>query len=145
MDQKKVYYEYDRRSKSRFYMRLFFDLLELCITNSFIVYSIIAAANCTSVSATALEYRSALSTELISDFTSRQRGSSDAVMSRVQKLIKPKVPHNIEKRQEWKRCVQCKKENRYSRSNNYCSICHVFLCYTTSRDCVAVYHCQIKQ
>lgn len=43
MDQMKSYYETDRKSKTKFYFRLFFDLLDLCVQNSFIVYPQTAA------------------------------------------------------------------------------------------------------
>lgn len=42
MDQKKVYYEIDRKSKFKFYLRIFFDIFDLGINNAFIVYSKIA-------------------------------------------------------------------------------------------------------
>ena len=39
-DQLKSAYQLDRRSKFRFYLRLFFDLFDVALVNSFIVYSI---------------------------------------------------------------------------------------------------------
>ena len=38
MDQLKSAYQLDRRSKFRFYLRLFFDLFDVALVNSFIVY-----------------------------------------------------------------------------------------------------------
>ena len=38
MDQRKSAYQLDRRSKFRFYLRLFFDLFDVAVVNSFILY-----------------------------------------------------------------------------------------------------------
>ena len=43
-DQMKVTYEVDRRSKFRFYLRVFFDFLDIAIVNSKIVYNKIESA-----------------------------------------------------------------------------------------------------
>ena len=43
-DQMKVTYEADRRSKFRFYLRVFFDFLDIAVVNSKIVYSKIESA-----------------------------------------------------------------------------------------------------
>lgn len=45
MDQKKVYYEYNRHSKWRYYLRLFFDLFEICVHNSFIIFKKLILTN----------------------------------------------------------------------------------------------------
>jgi len=39
MDQKKVSYETDRKSKTKYYLRMFFDLLDIAVNNSHCIYS----------------------------------------------------------------------------------------------------------
>lgn len=39
------YYEHDRKSKIRFYLRLFFDLMDLGVQNSYIIYDKISTNN----------------------------------------------------------------------------------------------------
>ena len=43
-DQMKVTYEVDRQSKSRFYLRVFFDFLDIVVVNSKIVHNKIESA-----------------------------------------------------------------------------------------------------
>lgn len=138
MDQKKVYYEYDRRSKWRYYLRLFFDLFEICVHNSFIVFTSLNSETC---NVTSLEFRASLASELIAEFSSRKYRLSDVKKSGPNSLIKPKCVHNMEKVSSWKRCVYCSRNDKsYKRTNVYCKECNVFLCFTTQRNCFANYH-----
>lgn len=138
MDQKKVYYEFDRKSKCRFYMRLFFDLFEICIHNTFIIQSKLNINEKTNM--TSLEFRSALSTQLINGFISRK--ISIGICNRSKKLlISKQKPHVMKKNTHgWKRCYQCKNVGKYNRTNVYCEQCNVFLCFTASRQCFDYFH-----
>lgn len=142
MDQKKVYYEYDRRSKWRFYIRLFFDLFELCVHNSFIIYKKVLLNNSCAIKVNSIEFRAALANELESSFNSRKRAFSEATKTRTHLLSKPKSFHKMEKLDNWKRCSHCATNKRYSRTNVFCKQCNLFLCFTSSRDCFGVYHNQ---
>lgn len=37
-DQMKIFYEIDRRSKLQFYLRIFFDFLDICVVTFKIIY-----------------------------------------------------------------------------------------------------------
>lgn len=140
MDQKKVYYEYDRRSKWRFYLRLFFDLFELCVHNSYIIYKKLILANSSSINVTSIEFRAALAKELISCFNSRKRAFSASTKFGTNFISMSKSLHKMEKSECWKRCFHCASYKKYSRTNVFCVQCNVFLCFTTSRDCFGNYH-----
>ena len=43
-DEMKVTYQVDRRSKFRFYLRIFFDFLDIAVVNSKIIYKKIESA-----------------------------------------------------------------------------------------------------
>ena len=38
MDQKKVTYQFDHRSKSKYYLRIVYDFIDIAINNSYVVY-----------------------------------------------------------------------------------------------------------
>ena len=68
-DQMKVTYEVDRRSKFRFYLRVFFDFLDIAVINSNIVYKKMQPA----VQMTSLDFRYALAYNMIRKFSGRKR------------------------------------------------------------------------
>ena len=45
MDQRKSFYELDRKSKIKYYLRLFFDLLDISGHNSYVIYTECKAKN----------------------------------------------------------------------------------------------------
>ena len=67
-DQMKVTYEVDRRSKFRFYLRVFFDFLDIAVVNSKIVYNKIESAP----SLWLLEFRYSIAQTMIRKFSSRR-------------------------------------------------------------------------
>ena len=68
-DQIKVTYEVDRRSKFRFYLRVFFDFLDIAVVNSKIVYNKIESAP----SLSSLDFRYSITQTMIQRFSSRKR------------------------------------------------------------------------
>ena len=42
MDQKKVMYQFDRKSKMKYYMKPAFDLIDLALNNSHIIYMMLS-------------------------------------------------------------------------------------------------------
>ena len=68
-DQMKVTYEVDRRSKFRFYLRVFFDFLDIAVVNSKIVYNKIESAP----SLSSLDFRYSIAQTMIRKFSSRKR------------------------------------------------------------------------
>lgn len=147
MDQKKVYYEINRKSKFKFYLRIFFDIFDLGINNAFIVYSKIATQlqDTQAMSMSLLEYRAELAKQLINDFTSRQRVyESQKLGSRGQCKYKRKTPvHAMQKVETRKRCKICTAKGIYSRTNTVCTTCNIPLCFTNTRNCFAIHHTEI--
>ena len=68
-DQMKVTYEFDRRSKFCFYLRVFFDFLDIAVVNSNIVYNKIASTP----SMTSLDFQYSISQSMIWKFSGRKR------------------------------------------------------------------------
>ena len=68
-DQMKVYYQVDRRSKFRFYLRVFFDFLDIGVVNSKIVYDKIESA----VKMSSMDFRFSLARSMIRNFCNRKR------------------------------------------------------------------------
>ena len=68
-DQIKVTYESDRRSIFRFYLRVFFDFLDIAVVNSKIVYNKIESAP----SLSSLDFRYSIAQTMIRKFSSRKR------------------------------------------------------------------------
>ena len=68
-DQMKVTYEVDRWSKFRFYLRVFFDFLDIAVVNSKIVYNKIESAP----SLSSLDFRYSIAQTMIRKFSSRKR------------------------------------------------------------------------
>ena len=67
-DQMKVTYEVDRRSKFRFYLRVFFDFLDIAVVNSKIVYNKIESAP----SLSSLDFRYSITQTMTRKFSSRK-------------------------------------------------------------------------
>ena len=67
MDQLQLAYQLDRRSKFRFYLRLFFDLFDVATVNSFIVYKKFENKDLT-----LKEFKICIELKLIASFVSRK-------------------------------------------------------------------------
>ena len=68
-DQMKVTYEVDRRSKFLFYLRVFFDFLDIAVVNSKIIYNKIESAP----SLSSLDFRYSIAQTMIRKFSIRKR------------------------------------------------------------------------
>ena len=71
-DQMKVTYEVGRRSKFCFYLRVFFNFLDIAVVNSKIVYNKIESAP----SLSSLDFRYSIAQTMIQKFSSRKRAVS---------------------------------------------------------------------
>ncbi|CAG4988027.1 unnamed protein product [Parnassius apollo] len=144
MDQKKVYYEVDRKAKIKYYLRLFFDLLDIAMNNSYVIYcKLHEAKRIEGTLLTSLEFRQVVARSLIGSFSSRQRSLSSVVMTkkRISYTQKRGTPSQVMvKVSNRKRCVQWAKSRIENRTNNTCSTCNVHLCFTTDRNCFVEYH-----
>lgn len=144
MDQKKVCYEVDRKAKIKYYLRLYFDILDIAMSNSYIIYcKLHESKRIEGTLLSSLEFRQVVARSLIGSFSSRQRSLCSTVMTkkRISLTQKRGVPsHVMIKVSNRKRCVQCAKLRIENRTNNTCSTCNVHLCYTSDRNCFAAYH-----
>ncbi|XP_055923064.1 piggyBac transposable element-derived protein 4-like [Eupeodes corollae] len=144
MDQRKVCYEVDRKAKIKYYLRLFFDLLDIAMNNAYIIYSKLHDDKLVEGTLlSCLEFRQVISRSLIADFSSRQRTLPSTVMTnkRIGNLQKRGTPsHIMVKTNIRKRCVQCAKSRVENRTNNTCSTCIVQFCFTSERNCFQDYH-----
>lgn len=68
MDQKKVTYEVDRRSKVKYYLSVFFELLDIGVNNAYICYMKLQAENSNIPALNLLEFRQAVARSLLAAF-----------------------------------------------------------------------------
>lgn len=123
MDQRKACYEVDRKAKIKYYLRLFFDILDIAMNNSYLMcvkldekYRVEASL------LSSLEYRQHIAQGLINNFTCRQRSRPTSVSSEKLRIgNKRNLPaHNMEKAEKLKRCVNCAKRRIENRTYNKC-------------------------
>lgn len=143
MDQRKVCYEVDRKAKIKYYLRLFFDLLDIALNNAYVIYMKFHEAQRVEGShLSSIEYRQQIARNLISNYTGRQRSRPSVVTSEKQRFGRKRIlpAHNMQKAEKMKRCVNCAKNRKENRTYNICTMCDVHLCFTTKRNCFAEYH-----
>ncbi|XP_050551667.1 piggyBac transposable element-derived protein 4-like [Spodoptera frugiperda] len=90
MDQKKVTYEVDRKSKIKYYLRLFFDLLDIAMNNSYIVYEKLHAQHrIEGHLLSSLEYRQVVARAMIGNFSIRKHAlpSTSMTKKRIQNIV----------------------------------------------------------
>lgn len=142
-DQIKSTYSVGRRSK-RWWLRIFYFVLDLSITNAFLIYG----KNCNTTKLSNLEFRVALSRGLIGGFTSRKRhydGSNYINRKKVtlsdnyqksQHMVPPETrftnvgDHMPCELPSYKRCRMCSTKLHDKRSKIMCRKCNVPLCIT---------------
>jgi DNA excision repair protein ERCC-6 len=136
-DQKKVTYEIDHRSPTKFYLRIFFDLLDISITNAYIVYQKIHGSNMTS-----LEFRRSVAMRLVANFSSRLRDTNPSSVATKRLRIGPtEIPKHLPIiKSSRQRCHHCSGRGNDCRSNVYCPDCGIFLCLNINRNCYTLYH-----
>ena len=71
IDQRTAAYHLDRKSRVRFYLRIFFDLMDIAYANSFVVYNMLYPNDLT-----LLDFKTIIATYLIGRYTSRSRAPS---------------------------------------------------------------------
>ena len=136
-DQMKVTYEVGRESKFRFYLRVFFDFLDIAVVNSKIVYNKIESAP----SLSSLDFRYSIAQTMIRKFSSRKR-----VVPLSRPSIGPSfdiVDHLPDFAPSRVRCAFCSSKTVESRTYVRCMTCNIALCLQKDRNCSQQYH--IKQ
>ena len=148
-DQRKTNYQFDHRSKFKYYLRVVFDVIDIAITNSHIIYSKLSEISENTPALDSKAFRRSVARSLIGNYNCRKRSVSTSAIINQQKrsrmsLSESAVHHVMEKTDERKRCKLCTSKKHYSRTNNKCSVCNVHLFYVTSRNCFQTYHDELK-
>ena len=84
MDQLESAYQLDQRSKFRFFLRLFFDLFDVALVNSFIVYKKLENKDLT-----LKEFKICIALKLIASFASKKLSSPNHHPSKHTKAQRP--------------------------------------------------------
>lgn len=136
-DQMKVTYQVDRRSKFRFYLRVFFDFLDISVVNSKIVYDKIEST----MAMSSMDFRFSLARSMIGKFSNRKRA---VPTSRPSKRSKGEsfgvVDHLPEFTAKRARCTLCASKNIENRTFTRCLSCNVPLCLQKERNCFYLHH-----
>ena len=136
-DQMKVTYEVDRRSKFRFYLRVFFDFLDIAVVNSKIVYNKIESAP----SLSSLDFRYSIPQTMTWKFSSRKRA---VLLSRPSKRLRSPsfdiVDHLPDFAPSRVRCAFCSSKTVGSRTYVHCVTCNIALCLQKDCNCFQQYH-----
>ena len=138
MDQLKSAYQLDRRSKTRFYLRLFFDLIDVGVVNSYIVYKTLGNNELS-----LKEFKICIASRLIGSFSSRTlsfptyRASKRTTVAKPFPIPPSHLPLFLETR---RRCVVCSEEGKENRTFTACSLCNLALCIQKDRNCFLKYH-----
>ena len=146
-DQKRCYYSVSRRSR-RWWLRLFYFLVDTCIVNAHILHTSVHPDDCLSQ----LQFRVNLFRGLVCNYSSKARRTSlqmNFVRRRRHKADKKPtgVPDNIRtcsvglhmpaELPSFRRCRLCSTKAHNRRSRIQCSTCHVPLCVVP---CFAKFH-----
>ncbi len=132
-DQMRGYYRCPTKYH-KFYMYIFSFLMDVCITNSYILYKRYSSSP---TNKTSLAFRLQLAEELIGDYASKKRaGTSTAVKT----LPIAHFPlHHQDRRRG--RCYVCKTKNIRRDSLWFCQACQKWFCHTgSSTDCFMTWH-----
>ena len=137
MDQLKSAYQLDRRLKFQFYLRLFFDLFDVALVNSFIVYKKLENKDLT-----LKEFKICIALKLIASFVSQKLSCPNYCPSKHTKAQRPgpilssHLPVFLETR---RRCTVFSQAGKENRTSVTCSLSDVALCLQKERNCF-LYH-----
>ena len=137
-DQRKAAYRLDRKSSVRFYLRIFFDLMDIACVNSYLIYNM-KHPNKLSL----LDYKIVVKKNLIQHHQGRKRA---VPMSRPSK--RKNQPESIDNhgghlpyyQTMRKRCSYCAMEGEENRTFVICLACNIPLCLVKERNCFQKHH-----
>ncbi|XP_055710857.1 piggyBac transposable element-derived protein 2-like [Phlebotomus papatasi] len=137
MNLKKSYYDHDRKSTTKSYLKLFFDLMDIGMNNACIVYNEMSQERGIG-SLTLLEFRQEVARCLIGDYMGRTRAPPAIKPSN--ELCQP-LEHCPIWAETRSRCYLCYRKNKVdSRIFCKCEGCNVYLCFNSARNCFREYH-----
>ena len=128
VDQKTATYWLDRKSKFRFYLRMFFNLIDIAIVDSHIVYTKLGN------SISLLDFKIFVVKSLFGRHNHRQQYFP---LNRSSKEIPTHMPKFNLKRI---RCRFCKNERADHKTFVSCPTCGLYLCFTKERNCFLKHH-----
>ena len=143
-DQKRGYYQC-RTKSHKFYKYIFYFLLDVSITNTFILMRESTECNFSNIK----EFRMELAKMLVGDYSSRRRPGRGGGITHSLPLrhfpIKVKHTQHL-KWHKRGRCERCKALNKRVDGVWWCQECSVWLCHTgdADTDCFLVWHTKLK-
>jgi len=141
MHQKKNTYEFDHRSKCKYYLRVVHDLIDIGINNAYVVYTKLMEDG--EDQTDSKTFRRLVARSLIGNFSSRKRSHPSTPIETAKKLrlvSKQPVQHTMEKSTKGQRCKLCTRGKLTNLTNNKCIKCNVHLCYLNNHNCFQTYH-----
>ncbi len=139
LDQHVANYRLDRKSKFRFYLRIFFDLMDIAVTNAFIVFN----TKYPEKKFTLLDYKIVVAKSLIGNHTNRVRSLKTTMRSKRSVVDAPfESPEHLPVfASSRSRCVYCSAEGVENRTYVVCPACNnKALCCVKERNCFRKYH-----
>ena len=143
MDQLKTSYEVDRRYLKKFYLRVFFDFMDISYVNAFIVYKKYMQDKFPHSARlkTLKDFKHDAVMDLIGEFSSRKQArSSSTVVSRFSSNGSDIHQVTRVSYQDRGRCKLCTKRKIDSRTCTRCDDCNLFLCQTSKKNCFREWH-----
>ena len=140
VDQRTATYHLDRKSSVRFYLRIFFDLMDVTCANSYIVYNMLQPGGIT-----LLNFKIAIATHLIGRYNSRNRAYPENNTLEKRKYRYQFQPEDIplhlpEFAATRKQCKFCSNGDLDNKTFVECKTCGVHLCMVKERNCFKNYH-----
>jgi hypothetical protein len=136
-DQMKVTYQVDRRSKFRFYLRVFFDFLDVSVVNSNIIYNKMDSA----VAMSSMDFRFSLARSMIGKFSNRKRAVPTSRPSKRSKGESFEVVDHLPQFAVTRaRCAICSSKKMENRTFVRCVSCNIPLCLQKERNCFYLHH-----
>ena len=140
IDQRTATYHLDRKSRVRFYLRIFFDLMDIACANSFVVYNMLHPNDLT-----LLDFKTIIATYLIGSYISRSRAPPDGKTGSKRKYQYQFEPNHLplhlpEFQSSRKRCEYCYKEGFERKTFFKCSKCKVFMRLVKEKNCFMKHH-----
>ena len=137
---------YGCRMKSRkFYKYIFYFLLDVTITNAFILYNYTTRPKYKTIK----DFRVQLAKELIGDYCSRKRAGrhGSSLRSLPLRHFPVKLVPDEQSERNTKCCARCQQEHKKRKDTEwYCQECGVPLCHTgeATTDCFLLWHKNIN-
>ena len=121
MDQKTATYRLDCKRKYCFYLKMIFDLVDVAIVNSHIIYT----KYCNDMSS--LNFKIGVEKDLIDRYSNCKRSLTTSKPNR-QSSPEPSMPRDVptqmsEFREKWMRCYYCKNEGLNNKKIVSCQTC----------------------